>query len=184
MSVVKTIETITEVTKKLGLAKQAEQAIDNANTTQKVINSGLTASSALGAAAITAGAATTEVAANTAVAGSGAAASVAEVPIVGPILAVAAVGSVLAMLASSLPKFANGGIVQGGSISGDKILARVNAGEMILNQGQQSNLFALLNGKGGINSTSSGIGGTVEFKIDGKNLKGVLSNYDKIKSKA
>lgn len=183
MSVVKTIETITEVTKKLGLAKQAEQAIDNANTTQKVINSGLTASSALGAAAITAGAATTEVAANTAVAGSGAAASVAAVPIVGPILAVAAVGSVLAMLASSLPKFANGGIVQGGSISGDKILARVNAGEMILNQGQQSNLFALLNGKAGINSTSSGIGGTVEFKIDGKNLKGVLTNYDNIKSK-
>lgn len=44
------------------------------------------------------------------------------------------------------PKFANGGIVGGNSTSGDKVIARVNSGEMILNGGQQSALFKLLQG--------------------------------------
>lgn len=48
-------------------------------------------------------------------------------------------------------KFANGGIVGGSSFSGDRVSARVNSGEMILNQAQQGQLFALANG-GGANS--------------------------------
>jgi len=39
-----------------------------------------------------------------------------------------------------LPRFENGGIVGGNSMSGDKILARVNSGELILNRGQQDRL--------------------------------------------
>jgi hypothetical protein len=54
---------------------------------------------------------------------------------------------------------------------------------MILNQGQQSTLFALLNGQGGINWTTTN-NSEVKFIIEGKNLKGVLTNYDNIKSKA
>ena len=42
--------------------------------------------------------------------------------------------------------FAGGGIVPGGSFNGDKVPAFVNSGEMILNAGQQSNLFDILDG--------------------------------------
>lgn len=42
--------------------------------------------------------------------------------------------------------FAGGGIVPGGSFNGDKVPAFVNSGEMILNSGQQSNLFDILDG--------------------------------------
>lgn len=44
--------------------------------------------------------------------------------------------------------FANGGIVGGGSFSGDKMTARVNSGEMILNGNQQRELWAMANGYG------------------------------------
>jgi len=175
MSVIKLIQTITEVTKALGIAKKTEAIIDTAVTGTKVVNAGI-------GAAATVAAATTETAANTAIAGTGAAASVSSVPIIGPILAIAAVAGIVGLLAS-LPKFANGGIVGGSSYSGDKILAGLNSGEMILNGGQQSTLFGLLNGNGGINGNNTVNGSTVEFVIKGKDLKGVISNYDKIKSK-
>lgn len=106
-----------------------------------------------------------EATANTASAASGAASSVASIPVVGPILAVAAVASILASLAN-LPKFATGGIVPGGSFSGDNMLARVNSGELILNKAQQGNLASAL----------SGGGGNVRFEIEGKKLVGILSN--------
>ena len=86
--------------------------------------------------------------------------------------------AVVAMFAS-IPTFSTGGIFGGNSTVGDMNLARVNAGEMILNNRQQRNLFNLLNGNGNI---SSG-GGQVEFKIRGKELVGVLNNYNNQKSK-
>lgn len=43
-------------------------------------------------------------------------------------------------------RFATGGIVPGASFSGDRVLAAVNSGEMILNRQQQSNLFEMLQG--------------------------------------
>lgn len=46
---------------------------------------------------------------------------------------------------AQVPKFAQGGIVPGGSFTGDSITAMVNSGEMILTNRQQSNLFSLLN---------------------------------------
>lgn len=68
--------------------------------------------------------------------------------------------------------YADGGIVGGSTYHGDKLLARVNAGEMILNQKQQANLYHQLNSGSGFS------GGQVEFKISGSTLKGVLKNYD------
>ena len=83
----------------------------------------------------------------------------------------------LILAAASLPAFANGGIVGDNSYIGDKVLARVNSGEMILNQKQQKNLFSMLN-NGSVNG-----GGQVKFKIEGQELVGVLKNYNNIKGK-
>ena len=47
------------------------------------------------------------------------------------------------------PAFETGGIVPGSSFSGDNIMARVNSGEMILNQQQQAKLFQMANGGNG-----------------------------------
>ena len=101
-------------------------------------------------------------------------ASAAQTPFVGWLLAGAAAAAVVAALAS-IPSFSTGGIFAGNSTIGDMNLARVNAGEMILNNRQQRNLFNLLNGNGVMGSAG---GGQVEFKIKGKELVGVLANYN------
>ena len=46
-------------------------------------------------------------------------------------------------------KYAVGGVVGGTSYSGDKLTAKVNSGEMILNREQQTNLFKMANVAGG-----------------------------------
>jgi hypothetical protein len=48
-----------------------------------------------------------------------------------------------------LMRFATGGVVPGNNTQGDNVLARVNSGEMILNKGQQQNLFDMIKGGGG-----------------------------------
>lgn len=50
-----------------------------------------------------------------------------------------------AIVATAIKGFQDGGIVGGSSFSGDRVLARVNSGEMILNRQQQANLFNLAN---------------------------------------
>lgn len=72
----------------------------------------------------------------------------------------------------SLSGYANGGIVGGNSFSGDRVMARVNSGEMILNRSQQANLFNMIGG--GVST-----GGNVKFRIEGDALVGVLNNYNK-----
>lgn len=113
----------------------------------------------------------TMITAQTAQAGTAAVASAAQTPVVGWLLAGAAVASVLAAIAS-LPSFSTGGIFTGNNTIGDYNLARVNSGEMILNNRQQRNLFNLLDGSG----TNKAIGGEVSFKIKGTELVGVLNN--------
>lgn len=83
----------------------------------------------------------------------------------------AQVASVIAQI-HSLSGYAGGGIIGGNSYTGDKVLARVNSGEMILNPSQQANLFNMING-------GVGTGGEVKFRIDGSTLVGVLNNYNK-----
>lgn len=113
----------------------------------------------------------TMITAQTAQAGTAAVASAAQTPVVGWLLAGAAVASVLAAIAS-LPSFSEGGIFAGNKTIGDYNLARVNAGEMILNNRQQRNLFNLLDGSG----SNKMAGGEVSFKIKGTELVGVLNN--------
>ena len=81
----------------------------------------------------------------------------------------------------ALAAFAEGGIVGGSSPIGDKMLVRVNSGEMILNGKQQRRLFDILNGGGAIaNNTQNQ---TITWRIKGADLYGALNNYGKIKSK-
>lgn len=108
-----------------------------------------------------------------------AASSVASIPYVGPILAVAAIATVMASIIAmiaSLKGFAGGGIV-GGNNHNDGILARLSSGEMVLNQDQQNKLWNMIN-NGDVNS-GSGYGGEVEFTIKGENLVGCLNNYNR-----
>lgn len=105
----------------------------------------------------------------------GATASGAKMPFPYNLIAIAAgVAAVVAALATITGAFANGGVVGGSQYAGDALLARVNSGEMILNGSQQKNLFNLLD-KGATGNVSSG---NVNFVIRGKDLHGVLSNYD------
>lgn len=115
----------------------------------------------------------TLVAAQTAQAGTAAVASAAQTPVVGWLLAGAAVASVLAAIAS-LPSFSEGGIFAGNNTIGDYNLARVNSGEMILNNRQQRNLFNMLD-SGKVNSIGAN---EIFFKIKGTDLIGVLNNYN------
>ena len=83
--------------------------------------------------------------ANVANAGSKVLSAHAGIPFAGIALGIAGIASIAAAMAS-LPAFTTGGIYTGGTASGDKGLARLNKGEMILNDGQQARLFRLLNG--------------------------------------
>lgn len=178
LSVIETIRTLTEITEQLKMAKQAEAVIDNTTTQEKVINAATGAAAVTSAAATEAAANSQTVAGNTAAAAAAAAKSVAGIPIVGIGMAVAAVGAILALM-SSLPKFAKGGIVTGGPTVGDKILARVNAGEMILNQGQQDTIYGLLNRDNGPRSISlSG-----KFELEGRKLVALIGKEVKYKSR-
>ena len=88
---------------------------------------------------------------------------------VNDILAPATVVATVASIFSSLPKFADGGVVGGSSFFGDKLLARVNSGEMILNQGQQARLLSMTEG--------SNVRVTGDVRLNGKDIYISLRNY-------
>ena len=178
MSIIKTIETLTELTNKLARAKEAEAVIDKATADEKVVNAAKGAAATIAETQVEKTAATTEVAANTAKGASAAGASAASLPFPWNIVAIG--GAIAAAIAAFavIPKFAGGGIVSGGPTSGDKVLARVNAGEMILNGSQQSNLFDAINsGQLGGNKTLSS---TVTTKVRSKDL--ILTINNELKS--
>lgn len=112
-----------------------------------------------------------EATANTASMVTGAGSSVASIPYVGPIMAVAAIANVLAAIAN-LPKFATGGIVGGHSFYGDKILARLNSGEMVLSQAQQASLY------GALDRPVQDLHLTGQFGISGRDLRLTIDKYD------
>lgn len=93
---------------------------------------------------------------------------------------VATIMSTFAQIGSIVGAFADGGIV-GGSLHGDKVLARLNGGEMVLNKTQQSKLFhAIESGRFGSDNTAPS---TITWKIKGSDLYGTLHNYKSIKIK-
>lgn len=102
-------------------------------------------------------------------------ANAAALPFPANLAAIATVVGTISSIFSSLPKFADGGIIGGSSFFGDKMIARVNSGEMILNQSQQGKLFNIINnGNPGNNITVGG-----EAKVSGKTMYIAIRNYMK-----
>ena len=89
------------------------------------------------------------------------------------LVAMAATAAGLVASIANIPKFANGGIFTGNSFIGDMNIARVNSGEMILNNRQQRNLFNLLNGNGSIGNNNVK---EIKLKIEGRDLVSVINS--------
>ena len=94
---------------------------------------------------------------------------------------VATIVSTFASIKSAVGSYADGGIVASGNLHGDKVLARLNGGEMVLNQTQQAKLFRTIE-SGNIGNNTETVS-QVKWKIKGSDLYGALTNYKSIKSK-
>ena len=132
ISVAEGIQGIVQFVNMLTTATQAKSAATTADTAVTAANTAVT---------------TTNTAAKAGEAITNVTASGAKLPFPANIAAIAAgVAAVVAALAMISGAFADGGVVGGNSPSGDKLLARVNSGEMILNAAQQARLFAIADG--------------------------------------
>ncbi len=87
-----------------------------------------------------------------------------------PALVGAAIGFIAATFSGI--KFAHGGVVPGGSYTGDKIPAMLNSGEAVMNQQQQANtLMAIANGNSNsLQGNRQSINFTTETKVRGADL--------------
>lgn len=115
-----------------------------------------------------------EATANAESAVTGVASSVASIPWVGPVLAIAAVASLLAAFAG-IPKFANGGLAYGPTLGlfGEYAGASNNP-EVVAPLNKLKQLIQPVDGMSG---------GRVEFVIDGRTLKGILNKVDNFNSR-
>ena len=146
IQIFQSIAGIVDIVKALTGVTQASAAASGVKASATATETAATTSHTAATAADTA-ATITNTAAKGGMAIASATASGASMPFPYNVVAIAAgVAAVVAALASISGAFANGGIVGGSSPSGDKLLARVNSGEMILNGAQQSRLFNFING--------------------------------------
>lgn len=129
-------------------AIQAEQTANTTAIASEV--SGLATKNAaeVSASATTLATATKNIGAAAAEGTANAAKSASVLPFPANIIAIAGAISAAIALFSKIPKFARGGIVPGNSYSGDRVLAGVNSGELILNEAQQHNIASKLVGRG------------------------------------
>ena len=112
---------------------------------------------------------------NTLAAGSGAASAVANIPYVGPILAIAALASVIGAILA-IPKFANGGIAFGPTLG----LFGEYAGA-----GSNPEVVAPLDRlRDMIQPAYAGMDGRVTFRIEGRTLVGVLEKETDLKRRS
>lgn len=203
-AVIDLVNMLTGATTAQAAAQNTQTMATTANTTATVAHTAATT------ADTTASALNTTTKSGEAVAN--ATASGAKLPFPANIAAIAAgVAAVVAALAM-VGSFSTGGIVGGSSPTGDKLIARVNSGEMILNKHQQMRMLKILNNSTaistGISQSSisnyyggnitldtarlhnlgrapeSSLGGSVHFEIDGRKLVGVLANETRVSSKS
>jgi len=166
VNILETVGTITELVNKIksgGIPEiLAETAALKSNTAAKLENAGASAAEAV----------------------AGGASSVAKIPVVGWVLAGVAAVSLLATLIAAMSKakkFAGGGIVGGNSIHGDKVMAALNSGEMVLNQKQQDKLWNMINSDK--QNTQPVVNQKVELVVHGNDLVGVLNNIQRKNNK-
>lgn len=203
-AVIDLVNMLTGATTAQAAAQNTQTMATTANTTATVAHTAATT------ADTTASAVNTTTKSGEAVAN--ATASGAKLPFPANIAAIAAgVAAVVAALAM-VGSFSTGGIVGGSSPTGDKLIARVNSGEMILNKHQQMRMLKILNGSTAISTGISqsaisnyyggditldtvrlhnlgrtpegSLGGNVHFEIDGRKLVGVLANETRVSSKS
>jgi hypothetical protein len=97
-------------------------------------------------------------------------ASASKLPFPANLAAIATVVATIASVFSSLPKFADGGVVGGSSYFGDKLIARVNSGETILTNKMAGRALSMI--EGGSNVRVSG-----DVRLNGKDIYISLRNY-------
>lgn len=171
------IERLTKVKEMLAKAELAEAAVSDTVTEKKVANAAIGMAADAEETASTVANAGTKVAAKTAEGAASAGASAASMPFPWNIVAIgSAIAAALAAFAM-IPRFENGGIVGGNSPKGDKILARLNSGELVLNRDQQGTLYGLLSNR----SRSVEVSG--EFKVRGRDLVAAIDNNNKFKAR-
>lgn len=166
LSLVKMIEGLTQARQVAAAAEQALTAQQVAGRTLVTTTEAASTATELGLTTARIAATQAETSADTVGAAAKAAKAHAGIPFVGVALAAVAVGGLIALISSSakkIPKFANGGIVPGGDGSGDRVLARVNPGELILNKAQQGRLANHL-------TSAASIRVEVEGKIRAKDI--------------
>lgn len=169
--IIEMIKMLTTVTNAATVAEETKAAASAASTAQAVTG----AAAEVAASGAVATAKGTEATANTAAAASGALSAHSGIPFVGIALGLAAVAAIIAVM-SSLPKFAKGGIAYGPTLGlfGEYAGASNNP-EVVA---PLDRLKSLIGGAG------SDSGGTVEFKIDGRVLRGVLSKVDNVSKRS
>ena len=174
ISVTEAINTLTEI----GTALKAAHAAAATSEATAVVSAAGTEVAAEGAVAAASGTAT---AAKAGEAAAGAGSAVSAIPIVGPILAVAAIGAVLAAVLSAVNKsksansYSTGGMVGGNSPSGDNVIAWLNSGEGVLTANGVSNAKTLAEGSNLRDNLH------LSTEISGTNLRVVLDNDNRSK---
>jgi hypothetical protein len=182
-SVAKGIQTLTELTSKLTLAKEAENTIIATKAATEVAAIGSVTAAKATAAATEApiiigqiALAKTATAAFSGQMAAQSAAAYASIPFAGVALAAGQIAAMEAMIiAAGIPKFANGGIVSGATVGmvGEYAGASTNP-EVIAPLDKLKSLLKLDEKTGA---------SEVTFRVKGDELVGVLNNYNKKKSK-
>lgn len=174
ISVTEAINTLTEI----GTALKAAHATAATSEATAVVSAAGTEVAAEGAVAAASGTAT---AAKAGEAAAGAGSAVSAIPILGPVLAVAAIGTVLGAVMAAVKKskaansYSGGGEVGGNSPSGDNVIAWLNSGEGVLTRNGVNNAKTLAEG--------SNLRDNLRLYCDvsGTNLRIVLDNDNRSK---
>lgn len=164
-----TIEAVDTIMQMFTSTKQASAAVDASLTGQQIAQSQAKVGANIAEA-------TTNVAVSTSESSKQAAKLPFPANIAGIATSIAMGMALLGTITTIVGSFANGGIVNSNAMVGDRNLIGVNGGEMILNKGQQANLFHLLDSGGIAGGTSGGV-----VKIKGSDLYIAMSNYGKTK---
>lgn len=179
-SIIHTIESITALSKKLSGAKDQQKSLEKSalstvgSKAAEIAAIQVATEVEIQASQRKTEAATGEMAAKSTAAYAG-------IPYVGVALAAAQIVAMTAMIEAAkqkAPGYNSGGIYLGGTSFGDKGLARLNKGEMILNMSQQANLFDAINSgqMGGAGKQILNIGFD---KVRGSDIYLSLKNYTK-----